>query len=139
MYEETEDVRPIIDRYGNDAMPGHVLAVVARLRTISVLETAAEYVNQDPKLLQIPFRRRPNVQVKAVLTHAATAEPVVRAGSGPLQAPGSEFVGIAGSAPILQRLGFAPAKGAHRRLRERNSLEAAHAVLRGRVGFQKAV
>ena len=95
MDEEAEDVGAVVDGDRDHAMPGHVRAVVPRLRAVAVLEAAAEDVNQDGQFLSVRLRRSPDVEVEAVLAHAAAAEPVVGAGTGPLHAPGAELVGIA--------------------------------------------
>src|SRR5579885_243295 len=110
MHKETEDVRAVVDRDGHDPMPGHILAVIARLRSIAVLEAATEDVYQYRELLAIRFRRRPDVQVEAILAHTVAAEPVVRVRSGSLHTAWPELVGVADATPVLGRLRLAPAK-----------------------------
>src|SRR5215471_7450819 len=118
--KEAEDVGPVIDGDGDHTLRGHILAVIARFRSIAVLEAPAEHVYQDRKLLAIRFGRGPNVEVEAVFAHAVAAEPVVRAGAGSLHASRAELVGIADTAPVFGRLRLAPAKVANRRLGERD-------------------
>src|SRR5437588_10904788 len=86
MHKETENVRTVIDRHGDDAVPGHTLAVIARLRPVAVLKPAAEDVYQDWKFLAIRLGGRPDVEVQAILVHAVAAEPVVRDRASPLLA-----------------------------------------------------
>jgi hypothetical protein len=139
MNEKAENVSPVIDGHGDHAFARHVLAVIARLRTVAVLEAAAEDVDENREFLLTRFCGSPDVEVQAVLAHAVAAEPVVRTGGSPLHAPGSELVGIAGAAPVLDRLGLAPAKVSHRWLAEWDGLETAHPVLGRGAGFQDAV
>ena len=139
MNEETENISPVIDRDGDNALARHIRAVITRLRPIAVLEASAENIDQDGEFLPIRLSGGPDVEVKAVFAHAVAAKPVVRARTCPLHAPGAELVGIADAAPGLQRLGLAPAKVSDRRLGERDSLEAAHAIFWCGSRFQDAV
>src|SRR5579872_2852812 len=99
MNEEAEDVRPIIDRNGDDAAPRHARAIITRLRAIAVLEASAEDVHEHRKLLLIGLRRCPHVEIEAVLAHAAAAEPVVGARRRSLHTAGTELIGIADATP----------------------------------------
>ena len=74
MNEEAEDVGPIVDGHRDHAFAGHVLAVIARLRAVPILEAAAEDVDQNREFLITRFSGRPDVQLQAVLVHAAGAD-----------------------------------------------------------------
>ncbi len=139
MSEESEDVGSVIDRDRDHTRARHVRSVVPRLRAVTVLESAAEDVNENRKLLLVRLGRRPDVEVEAVLAHSAASEPVVRIRRSPLHTPRAELVRIANALPVLHRFGLAPAQFTNRRLAERNSLEAAHAVLRRTIGFEGAI
>jgi hypothetical protein len=94
------------------------------LGTVAVLKTAAEDVHQDRQPLLTRFRRRPHVQIEAVLAHPIAAKPIVGGWRGPLHAARAELVGFAYALPVLHRLWFPPAQISDRRLRKRDSLEA---------------
>src|SRR5262245_19524767 len=136
MNEEAENIGPVVDGDDDHALAGHVLSVIARLRTVPVLEAAAENIDQDGESLLVQPGGRPDVQVKAVLAHTVAAEPVVRAGRRPLHTSRPEPAGIADARPGFDGLRFAPAKFAYWWQGERNALETAHAVLRRGGGFQ---
>src|ERR1700730_3519706 len=90
MNEEAENIGSVIDGDGDHAFASHALAVIARLRTIAVLEAAAENIKQDREFLVARFRWSPNVQIQTVFAHAVTAEPVICIGRSPLHASRSE-------------------------------------------------
>src|SRR5271165_4567341 len=105
MNEEAENIGPVIDGDCDHTFVGHVLAVITRFRTVTVLEAASENIEQDGEFLRPRFGCGPDVQVEAVLAHAIAAEPVVCAGRSPLHASWSELVGIADALPVLDGLG----------------------------------
>src|SRR5207253_175399 len=135
----SENIGPVIDGDGDHAFARHVLAVIARLRTIAVLEPTAENIKQDGEVLVARLRGSPDVQIEAVLAHAVAAEPIICVGRSQLHASRSELVGIADALPVLDGLGLAPAQVSDRRLAKRDALEAAHAVLGRNGGLQNAV
>ena len=139
MDEEAEDVGPVVDGHRDHAFAGHVLAVVARLRAVAVLEAAAEDIDEYRQFLVARLGGSPDVEVEAVLAHAVAAEPVVGAGEVRCMQRGPNLSALRTPRPVLDGLRLPPAKVADRRLAERDPLEAAHAVLGGGGGFQYAV
>ena len=137
MRVEAENAQAVIDRDNNDAFVRHALAVIAILRAIAILKSAAENVDQHWQLPAARFRGRPHVQIQAVLAHSVAAEPVVAAST--LHAAGAELVRVSHIGPVLHRLRVLPAQVADGRRRERNSFETANTVFRRRRGFEHAV
>src|ERR1700721_2228197 len=116
MREETENAQAIVDRDNDDAFASHALAVIAVLRAVPRLESAAENVDQHRKLPAARFRGRPYVQIQAVLAHSVAAEPVVAAAA--LHAAGTELIGISNVGPVLYWLRLLPPQVADGRGRD---------------------
>src|SRR6185437_5322780 len=105
-----------------DAAPGQAGAVVARLGPVASPETATVEVHQYRQFPTRAARRRPHIEVQAILTHAGRTEHHV-AVQRALHATRTEMLGLAHAGPGGHRLRRLPAQGTDRWRGIRNPLE----------------
>src|ERR1039457_932814 len=87
--QKPERPHPVSDAHQHHSLPGQPLATVVWLRSGARVETAAINPNQNGNAIVGGFRRRPHIQVQAILTRRGT-----RIGAGhphPLNAFWSEL------------------------------------------------
>ena len=68
-YHPAEDIQTVIDGHQNYSLTGEMFAVKVRGMTIAGHESATVYPENDRKLLICALRRRPHIQIQAILTH----------------------------------------------------------------------
>src|SRR5580704_18511787 len=93
----------VADRYGNDALLRHALAVVSWLRAVAGHQAAAKEIYEDGPLLARGFGPSPHIQIEAILTHPRTTEPHVSV-NGALHAVLAKLSSAADARPTLHRL-----------------------------------
>ena len=125
MGHEAKDAKPVAERHRDDPLRRHALAIIARLGTIARHEPAAIEIDKYRQLLPARLRRRPDVQIEAVLTHPIRTKVHV-AKDRTLHTTGSELVRLAHPLPAGNRLRWLPAVDAHRRRAKRHPLETAN-------------
>ena len=79
--KEAENAKPVVHRHHDDTSRGQRRAVIALFRTIARHEAAAIDIDQHRQFAlrrPIEVRRRPDIQVKAVLARGRRAEHHVR-------------------------------------------------------------
>jgi len=147
MAQEAEHVQPVVDRDDDDAPAGDALAVELHLGRVSDLEPAAEKPDEHRKLLVRAFRRRPDVQVEAILAHRDVRidSPFPRVNVldvdflPNLQGNGRKLIRLEHAFPILRGLRRPPTVLAHGRGGIRNPLETGNAGIRRREPLNDAV
>ena len=114
--EETQLPDAVGDADQHHALPGQLLPAVVRFGSGAGAESAAVDPNQHGDVVARGFRRRPDVQVQAVLARVHA-----RAASAALHAPGAELGGLPHALPFRGGLRRAPAEVADRRRGERDA------------------
>src|SRR5215218_6319803 len=74
MRHESKHSEPVVDRDDDDALRGHALAVVPRLRSIAAHKAAAVEINEHRQSFARGFRRCPNIEIETVFTHSVRTE-----------------------------------------------------------------
>ena len=147
MAEEAEAVQPVADGDHHHAAAGDAFAVKLHLGGVADLQSAAEVPDVHGEVLP-PVRRRPDVEVQAVLGHGELrvhgpfpgVDVLHRvAGAVGLHGDGPEVRREKIALPVLAGLGSTPAVLAHRRCGKGNALVTGDAGIGGRQSANPAV
>ena len=136
MGQKTVDTDPVVDGHRDNPPFSKGLPVVALIDPHPGAEPSSVDVKSHGQPVLIRFRRRPDVQIQAVLAHrkADFVKLLLIKRSFFrlfLKADIGKCIGIPHALPWLRRLRFSPPQFAHRRRRIGNSLENADFVVAG--------